>query len=384
MSNSINVIKTADGWTVTKNGQTFIVTDSNKNNIWDNSDAIKTDNGGTLNAEDIYEAKYLANAQDGVTAEEMAEYAEFKKLQDKRDTQEAQKQEQQKLQQYSNTKKSSGSFFQKAAPWVALLTQVGTTAAGIWSLFDNKCNSWFGGWGGYGCCNDANVRYFSNMANYSLMQSQMTQSMMGLSTGLISTMPTTFSSLPSLNLNMPTLTSFNITNPQTSLDNWLKAHDKQQTKTEAEKEKEYEKTKKDLVELQAQYADNAQAVPVHNKEKIDNLLSVGKIEYTEDDVKTIKMLKEYTYVPLEIIGNGDNQINERIAKNIQEVLKKYHSLDLTSIEDSDPIKSAANALIEALVSNTITETEITKKADELQKLINELPKQEETSQQTTT
>ena len=64
----IQVAKTESGWTITKDGSTFSVTDKNKNGQWDSDELIKSLSGkGYLNGDELYEAKYqIAQLGDGV------------------------------------------------------------------------------------------------------------------------------------------------------------------------------------------------------------------------------------------------------------------------------------------------------------------------------
>ena len=89
----IQVAKTESGWTITKDGSTFSVTDKNKNGQWDSDELIKSLSGkGYLNGDELYEAKYqIAQLGDGVTPEQMAAHERY---QQQKAAQQAQQQQQ--------------------------------------------------------------------------------------------------------------------------------------------------------------------------------------------------------------------------------------------------------------------------------------------------
>lgn len=346
-------------WTVTKDGQTYTVTDTNGNGFWDSKDTIKSNDGSTLSAEDLYEAKYQANDDDGVTPEEMAKYDEFKRLQEARDKAKAEKEEADFLKQYSNVGKSNKkkkSFFEKAMPWLNIGMQALYSIGMIKSLFGTNCGS---SWQ-YGCCNDTKVFNFAMMSN-----------MMLGSTAMMSMNPLMTSSLsmPSVDLtSLMTSGGVGSTNALTSAENklnaFLKAETAAETKKENQDETEYTTTKSavnKLAELVAN-SDKAAHLPDSNKRAIQQLSSFAKTEFTEEDKKQIDKLTKYSFIPFGIIGN---QLSEQTAEEMNTLIRNVVSLNFTEYTNAKDITDSLKALKVALNATNPSKDDIIAKADAL-------------------
>lgn len=370
MSDAINVIKSQNGWLVTKDGQTFTVTDTNGNGIWDGKDKIVAPTGSTLSAEDLYEGQYQANALDGVTQTEMKKYEEFTKLREARDKAEQEAYDKELEQKYAALQAKQQ---QKKTSWMDKASKIlnfgmqATTAIGMIGMtidmFKGNSNDWqFGG-----CCNDSKLWSFTNMSN--AMLSMSTMSSMLLPNLAANSVPTLNNDIwGSLGLNLSTTdNSSSVTTAQANLDNWLAA----QTKTEKQEEVEYTQTNKLVNTLRELSQEKSKFIPDDNEAMIDELTSVGKTEYTEDDKEKIDKLTKYTYIPLDLIGNEDGKLTDKQAVNVNEVIRNYVKLATTEeglmrYENADELKGAFKNLNDALKNKDIAD--IIKYADELNKI----------------
>ena len=357
-------------WTVTKDGQTFTVTDTNNNGIWDSKDSIKAPSGATLSSEDLYEAQYQANAQDGVTESEMKKYAKFNELREARDKAQQEAYDKELEQKYAALQAKQQ---QKKTSWMDKASKIlnfgmqATTAIGMIGMtidmFKGNSNDWqFGG-----CCNDSKLWSFTNMSN--AMLSMSTMSSMLLPNLAANSVPTLNNDIwGSLGLNLSTTNnSSSVTTAQANLDNWLAA----QTKTEKQEEVEYTQTNKLVNTLRELSQEKSDFIPDGNEAMIDELTSVGKTEYTEDDKEKIDKLTKYTYIPLDLIGNEAGKLTDKQAVNVNEVIRNYVKLATTEeglmrYENAGDLKNAYNKLNMALKNKDVAD--IIKYADELNKV----------------
>lgn len=378
MSGSINVAKLNNGWQVTKDGQTFTVTDTNGNGIWDGKDKIVAPTGSTLSAEDLYEgqyqSKFMVDANndgnpDGVTQEEMQNYAKFTELREARDKAEQQAYEQKIKQKYAdlqaNQKQKKPSWMDKASKFLNFGMQATTTIGMIgmtFGMLKGGCNNWqFGG-----CCNDNRLLSYLYMSNAMFT---------------MSTIPYTADSLYASNNNMWSSLGLDLSNSttkstastaQTTLDNWLDA----QTKTEKQEETEYKETKKAVDTLNELVNGKRGFIPNSNETLIDELISCGKTEYTEEDKANIDKLTKFTYIPLELIGDGDGKLLEKQAENINKIIRDYvkcatsDSNGLANYTNHKELSQAYKALNNAIETKNIDA--IIKAADKLHSIKPEL------------
>ena len=169
----------------------------------------------------------------------------------------------------------------------------------------------------------------------------------------------------SLGLNLSTTNnSSSVTTAQAHLDNWLAA----QTKTEKQEEVEYTQTNKLVNTLRELSQEKSDYIPDDNEAMIDELTSVGKTEYTEDDKEKIDKLTKYTYIPLDLIGNENGKLTDKQALNVNEVIRNYVKLATTEeglmrYENVDDLKNAYNKLNNALKNKDVDDIIIY--ADEL-------------------
>lgn len=346
-------------WTVTKDGQTFTVTDKNGNGIWDSKDTIKSNGGSTLSAEDLYEAKYQANDDDGVTPEEMAKYEEFKRLQEARDKAKAEKEEADFQKQYANVGKSNKkkkSFFEKVMPWLNIGTQALFGIGMIKSLFGNNCGS---SWQ-YGCCNDTNVFNFAMMSNMMLGST----SMMSMNPLMTSAYSTSSVDLTSLMTGGAVGSTNALTSAENKLNAFLKAETAAETKKETQNETEYKTTKAAVNKLAELVANNDKAayLPDSNKIAIKQLSSFAKTEFTDEDKEQIDKLTKYSFIPFGIIGN---QLSEQTAEEMNTLIRNAVSLNFAEYANGSAITDALNALKMALNDTNPSKDVIIEKADAL-------------------
>ena len=373
MSGPINVSQfdsTNKTWTVTKDGQTFTVTDVNNNGIWDNKDLIKAPTGQTLSSEDLYEGMYQANAYDGVTEAEMKKYAEFTKLRDARDKakedQEA-KEIEAKLAAYNAARPKKKNWLEKTMPWLNLGMQLTSFAGMVGMTVDSFRGC--GNWQYNGCCNDNQLWSFSNMANTMLAMSTMATMMLpGIASAINTTTNTNNDLWSSLGLNLNSNASLSgTTTEQTSLDNWLNA----QTKTEKQEETEYKETKKLVTELQTLMSTKASYIPDENETALSELDEIGKREYSEEEKATINKLTKFTYIPMNLIGDEEGKLTEAEAEDINAIIKNYVKIatadneGIAKYENCKDLKSAYGELVTALKTGTDIE-QIKTKAKALQ------------------
>jgi len=344
-------------WTVTKDGETFTVHDKNGNGIWDSSDTIKSSNGETLSAEDLYEAKYQANDDDGVTEAEMEKYAEFKRLQearDRADTERAEAERLKKYEQWQSSRPKKKSFIEKITPWVNLTTQVAMGVGLIGTMFSGMKSM-------FGCCNDSKVAAFSNMANMSMMTTSlaaMTLPMMQMNS--TNSMNIDYSKLFSSTTDTSTV---GVSAEQKALDAFLKAEKNQESK-------EDEETATAAGKLQELSAGKESYIPDCNEKEIGALTSVAKDSYSEDDKAKMDKLTKYTFIPIELIGDGAGKLSEKQAAKVNAIVREYSGLNLTAYENTEDVKKYGQALLNELNKTSgFNLTKIIENADNLKKAI---------------
>lgn len=362
-------------WTVTKDGQTYTVTDKNGDGKWDSKDTIRFngDSGETLNPEDLYEAKYLAKENAGdVTEDDMAKMSEFRKLQDARAEAAAiqrDKEVQAKLAKYEARKPKKKSFLDKVAPWVNLTAQIGSTVGMVGMMFNSFNNSG---------CNDCSVNNFTGMTAMLTGLSAINNSMFGFNASVPSAGYNTaglFSGTTSLAGFNPLLDSSsstgNLTTAQAKLDAFIAADGSAVKKTEEAEEREIEQCQTLVSDIKTKFkeevTDGIEAesfVPQTNKEKITTDFA-WKTEFNDNEKKVLENINKYPYVPYTLLENNsitDAQaklINDRVVAYInhlkagkKEACSTQWDAFKTALASSnfsfDSVKTAANALEKAM------------------------------------
>lgn len=375
-------------WTVTKDGQTFTVTDTNNNGIWDSKDSINVPTGSTLSSEDLYEAQYQANAQNGVTQEEMQKYAEFTKLREARDKAEQQAYKQEIEQKYAALQKAKPqkqSWIDKTFKYLDLGTNFVIKLASGAAMVGMAVDMFKGGgdWQYNGCCNDNRLWSFSNMSNAMLAMSTMSSMMLpNISAGSLYASNNNMWSSLGLDLSNSTTksTASTASTAQTTLDNWLAA----QTKTEKQEETEYKETQKAVNTLNELVKDKREFIPDSNETLIDQLISCGKTEYTEEDKANIDKLTKFTYIPLDLIGDGADKLSEQQAENINKIIRnhvkcvKSDSNGLANYTNGQELSQAYKELNDAIKARNIDA--IIKAADKLNAIKPELAEKQDEEQ----
>ena len=383
MSSTITVTqynKDSKTWTVTKDGQTFTVTDKNGDGKWDSKDTIKFngDSGETLSPEDLYEAKYLSKG-DEVTEDDMAKMSKFRELQEGRDKAAANQREkeiQAKLAKYEASKPKKKSFLDKVAPWVNLTAQIGSTVGMVGMMFNSFNNSG---------CNDCSVNNFTGMTAMLTGLSAINNSMLGFNASLPSAGYNTaglFSgptSLAGLNpLGISDVSTNNLTTAQAKLDAFIEADETNTKKTEEAEEKENEQCLSLVSKLETAFGeevpntDNYQVeffVPKANKALITGVdgqagLYAMKTEFNDEEKKRLVYINKYSYVPYTLLENGTitekqaELINNRVVAYINHLRagkKEACPTEWNAFKDSlgpnttfDAIKTAAMNLQKAM------------------------------------
>ncbi len=333
---TLSVQKTSTGWTITKDGQTYTITDKNNDGLFNKGDKIDCAEGANaLTAEDIFEISYnvqlTENGGKGVSAEDMAKYAEYQKAAEERDAAQADydlAQRKAKLAQRQASQPKKKSFFDKVMPWFNLTTQAATTGAMVYSAV--KGDFWgLGMLGGanwaYNCGNMADMAGlgFTGLSNAALLNSQL-----GSNNALWNSMGLNLSGITGGAAGAASTEKAALTTAENKvkaiIGNAGKTSDSDAETTVTEKQKTALLSKaKAIIEQMKQ---DSAAYPNANKDKLMELAGAGKEakDLTDEDAKVIEQIISAPFVDYRLIKVEENEekpLSATLAKDLNNILK---------------------------------------------------------------
>lgn len=340
MSISVTAIQDATGkvtgWTVTKDGQQYTITDNNNDGLFNQGDLINCNQGArALNAEDIFNVSYQVqlknNGGKGVSAEDMARYAEYQRAAEERDAAQADydmAQRRARLAQRQAAQPRKKSFAEKVMPWLNLTNQAAMTAGTIYGTI--KGDFWgLGMLGGanwaYNCGNMADMAGlgFTGLSNTALWGSQL-----GSNDALWNSMGLNLSGTTGGAAGMPTQEKAALTAAQNRVDaiigNAGKASgaDAETTLTERQKTAILTQAKDFLDTIQS----DPTAYPEANFKKLQELAGAGAdaAKLSDEEAKILQQIISAPFVDYSLIdvnGDGEKPLSPILAKDLNAKLK---------------------------------------------------------------
>ena len=339
---SISVTATKDatgkvtGWTVTKNGQQYTITDKNNDGLFNKGDLINCNQGASaLNAEDIFNVSYQVQLEEnggkGVSAEDMAKYAEYQKAAEERDAAQADydmAQRRARLAQRQASQPKKKSFFDKVMPWLNLTNQAAMTAGTIYGAVKGD----FWGLGMLGGCNWAfnggNMADMAGLGFTGLSNTALLNSQLGSNNALWNSMGLNLSGLTGGAAGAASPEKTALTTAQNKVDAIIgsagKASEADAKSTFTEQQKKSLHTQaRDLID---QMKNGSTAYPDANKTKLQELAGAGKEakDLTDDNAKIIQQIISAPFVDYRLIDieeNGEKPLSAALAKDLNKTLK---------------------------------------------------------------
>ena len=373
----IQVAKTESGWTITKDGSTFSVTDKNKNGQWDSDELIKSLSGkGYLNGDELYEAKYqIAQLGDGVTPEQMATHERY---QQQKAAQQAQQQQQTTVVQG----KQKGKFWRGLSLGLTAMVPLFSTLTGMFAGM--SMNNW-----SYNCgnTNDTLLRISGGI----------TGSLFGLSSSLPlvaglfmnnQTVPqqTTIYNNNINSLGFNTAGLYGAMSAQTDyLKQWQENIDKTNEEAAKAREKQakeqQEKADRDYINgvIERVTPKNA-IIDAGNKEYIKSLRDLdGERVYTEEEMANVEKINNAELIPYRHIGDDASdktKLSPAFSQSLNELLLSYE--EATGDKKYDIMPKEAYTEVTTIISKEKLTAEDVEKLKELyQKYEENIPSDEE-------
>ena len=350
---TLSVQKTSTGWTITKDGQTYTITDKNNDGLFNKGDKIDCAEGANaLTAEDIFEISYnvqlTENGGKGVSAEDMAKYAEYQKAAEERDAAQADydlAQRKAKLAQRQASQPKKKSFFDKVMPWFNLTTQAATTGAMVYSAV--KGDFWgLGMLGGanwaYNCGNMADMAGlgFTGLSNAALLNSQL-----GSNNALWNSMGLNLSGITGGAAGAASTEKAALTTAENKvkaiIGNAGKTSDSDAETTVTEKQKTALLSKAQA--LISTIENDITAYPSVNYTKLQELAGADAEaeNLSDEDAKILQQIisapfVDYTLIDVE--GNGEKPLSTTLAKNLNAKLKSVADAKEEDLSDTTKAK----------------------------------------------
>lgn len=361
----IQVTKTESGWQITKDGNTFNITDKNKNGRWDGDELAKSLSGsGYLNADETYEFQYkIAQMSGGVTAEEMAQYAAYQEA--KKAAQEKKERiEEYKLQAFEQTRPKKTSVWQKIAMGSMIALPV---LSGLSTLF----SAWSYNNGNY---NDTALRVTGAATNTMFSLSAVLPMLSAMNGTNMFASTNNYNPIYNINFdkviadqdayinNMAATYSKALGGTSTSENNADAVKEKQQAANRTAVEAAYKK----LMETSKEklFLDES------NKEYISEMY-FDKEEYTEEEMQNIDNIRQAASVPYRHITNDEadkTKLTLKYSVALHELLESYE--EANEAKKPDIISDANYSSIKAMLAKeTLTEAEIEKLKEIIKKPI---------------
>ncbi len=361
----IQVTKTESGWQITKDGNTFTITDKNKNGRWDGDELAKSLSGsGYLNADETYEFQYkIAQMSGGVTAEEMAQYAAYQEA--KKAAQEKKERiEEYKLQAFEQTRPKKTSVWQKIAMGSMIALPV---LSGLSTLF----SAWSYNNGNY---NDTALRVTGAATNTMFSLSAVLPMLSAMNGTNMFASTNNYNPMYNINFdkviadqdayinNMAATYSKALGGTSTSENNADAVKEKQQAANRTAVEAAYKK----LMET----SKGKLFLDESNKEYISEMY-FDKEEYTEEEMQNIDNIRQAASVPYRHITNDEadkTKLTLKYSVALHELLKNYE--EANEAKKPDIISDANYTSIKAMLAKeTLTEAEIEKLKEIIKKPI---------------
>ncbi len=354
----IQVAKTESGWTISKDGSTFSVTDKNKNGQWDSDELIKSLSGkGYLNGDELYEAKYqIAQLGDGVTPEQMATHERY---QQQKAAQQAQQQQQTTVVQG----KQKGKFWRGLSLGLTAMVPLFSTLTGMFAGM--SMNNW-----SYNCgnTNDTLLRISGGI----------TGSLFGLSSSLPlvaglfmnnQTVPQQ-TTIYNNNINSLGFNTAGLYDAMSAQNDYLKQWQENIDKTNEEAAKAREKQAKEQQEkadrdyvndvIEKVTPENA-IIDAGNKEYIESLWDFDNERvYTEEEINIVKKIDGAKLIPYRHIRDDKSEttkLSPDAAKKLHELLTAYEQAEGDKKFDIMP-EEVQTQITTILKQETLTEKDI--------------------------
>lgn len=335
------------GWTVTKDGQKYTITDTNGDGIFNKGDLIDCAEGTTpLSAEDIFNVSYNVQLQEnggkGVSAEDMAQYAEYQKAAEERDAAQADyelAQRKAKLAQKQTAKPKKKSFVEKVMPWLNLTQQAAITGGMVYGAI--KGDFWgLGMFGGNWAYNNNNIADMAGLGYTNLANSALWSSQLGSNNDLWSSMGLNFTGVTG---GAASAEKTALTTAQNKVDTII-ANAGKTTSTDDVTPAQQKQAAADVEAIRKELTEGDKATELNS----DNLAylnehfppSKDSSEYTEEEIAIINQMKATPYVPVESIdidNKGEKPISKEFAAKINKFIAKYYNDEDLTI-DSDHYK----------------------------------------------
>lgn len=302
----LTVTKTETGFTVTKGGESYSVTDKNGNGVIDSKDVWTLGGKEPLSEKELWEASGLSlGTKEDMTSEEVAQYSKFKEQLEAMKKQETQQQLQQKPKKQT--------FWNK-------LSNIATTALPILSL-----GSMFIGIGSSWSLNSSSADKAIKWNNIANMLSMVSMTLAGFN-GL-KNMQQDFSFMPQMNqyTQMPDYSMYTNT-----LAEKIEAYNKQQEENEIKQKEAIAKANNDkareMIE-QLATADNT-VINEQNKNVLEALRDIDGVKtYTEEELATANQIKTTPRIPvthIDVKESGDKtKMTKAFAQKLENLLAKY-------------------------------------------------------------
>ena len=373
----IQVAKTESGWTITKDGSTFSVTDKNKNGQWDSDELIKSLSGkGYLNGDELYEAKYqIAQLGDGVTPEQMAAHERY---QQQKAAQQAQQQQQTTVVQG----KQKGKFWRGLSLGLTAMVPLFSSLTGMFAGM--SMNNW-----SYNCGNTNDT--------FLKISGGITGSLFGLSASLPlvaglfmnnQTVPqqTTIYNNNINSLGFNTAGLYGAMSAQTDyLKQWQENIDKTNEEAAKAREKQakeqQEKADRDYINgvIERVTPKNA-IIDAGNKEYIKSLRDLdGERVYTEEEMANVEKINNAELIPYRHIGDDASdktKLSPAFSQSLNELLLSYE--EATGDKKYDIMPKEAYTEVTTIISKEKLTAEDVEKLKELyQKYEENIPSDEE-------
>lgn len=356
----IQVTKTESGWSITKDGNTFSVTDKNKNGRWDSDELIKSLSGsGYLSADETYEAQYqIAQLGDGVTPEQMAQYQKYQQQKEAKE---------QYIQQQStaSTGKQKGKFWRNLSLGLTALTPL---FGGLTGMF---AGMGLGSWNyNYGNVNDTLLRIsgavtgglFGMSATLPLVAGAFAQQQIPQQTGIYGGFNNNFTSF---NAN-----AMSLTDAMNAQNEFLEKIREQQEaaiaenkkKAEAQQKEQQEQKDKEYVESVIKETLSKDAIiNADNKEYIKSLRDLdGERVYTKEEIANIKKIDIAELIPYRHVGNDASdktKLSPTFAESLNNLILEYEKATGDNKYDIMP-KEAYTEVTTIISKEKLTEEDV--------------------------
>lgn len=313
---SIHVAKSDTGWTVSKNGLSFALTDKNKNGNYDDGDLCKelSGSGNSIATDDLGEIKWqILQLGDGATPREIAEYNNYK---EQKAAKEKRLQQQQQYQQPTQQPKKTG-FWNTFGQIAGVVGRGAMGFMGMLLGFGGGANAWaFNS----GSNNDWGVRTYGGLSGGLLAGSNSLAMGLGSGTMGMGGMGNNYGSQLQSIIEMQNQQNIQ---RQEEFTKWNENY------KVAQEEKQAETKKKEAVSKADKLNDNENLCK-YNQTAFEKIYDLDAEEYSEEDTALINKIDKFNNVPHNIIADNKedtNKLSEKAAARLDALIKKYEKAD---------------------------------------------------------